>query len=642
MDERNPVLLRILEGDYEGGWELYTQLSAPGAQDDRWAGLCLHNLGRMFEAKTLLAKAVSRGEAAARIELATLYRLAGQPEIASSTLADLMKLPLEPFDAALAYREASSQALSEGDLGKATSLLERAWFEGQGTWAGDKLLVSIAQVMGTVYALRGLDARAIEYFEFATRSANPARRAFVLGARGLSLVYLGQYDEAEEALRSAAAHARHFPFSQPVLTYNRGVLERARGALQGAQKLFAEAAALAKQAGENETECYAELALCAVATATGEFQVARRHLARGRNLTSGPRGEGFALLREGALLALQGQPTASDVLHRAQQIFTQLRLDRELGWTWLHLAEAHLRLGNITAADEALAEATDLRHALGSGQAFVIESRSLPQVQAHLGNRAAEEYGQELLTDLAAAEGAVPRTVRLETLGGARLLMDGKPVRLDLARSVEILTFLLDRPDSRLDQMQITLFPDAEHKRSKSYIHQARSELERSIPGLKIPYNRERRTYSVVLDGLQLEWDLLQLRHALNDSSNPDFLGKLDLYTGPLLWPLDGEWIETEREALKSWIIQLGLETLDEWHAQGEHEKCLHLATRLLGTDPLDEALNEFLLKATLVLKGHAAARAAHKRICELYENEYGDVPATVAKFSRQLNQSLN
>ncbi len=490
--------------------------------------------------------------------------------------------------------------------------------------------------------MRGLDAGAIEYFEFATRAANPTRQAFVLGARGLSLVYLGHYDKAEEALRSAAAHAKHFPFSQPVVTYYRGVLEHARGSLQGAQKLFTEAAALAKQSGETETECYAELALCAVATATNEFQMARQHLARGRNLTSGLRGEGFALLREGALLALQDHANSTDVLERARQIFSQLRLSRELGWTWLHLAEAHLRRGDITAADDALAEATDLRHALGSGQAFLIELRYLPQVQTHLAGRAMESYGQELLADLNTAKGAVPRTVHLETLGSARLLIDGKPVRLDLARSVEILTFLLDHPDSRLDQLQITLFPDTEHKRSKSYIHQARSELERSIPGLKIPYNRERRTYSVVLDGPQLEWDLLNLRHALNDSSNSDLLSKLNLYHGPLLWPLDGEWIETEREALKNWVIQLGLETLDKWHALGEHEKCLYLALRLLEIDPLDEALNEFLLRATLALKGQASARATHKRICELYENEYGDVPTTVAMFSKQLNQSPN
>jgi len=299
MESSNAVLAAVLAGDYLRGVQLYEGLTAPSAEDDRWAGLCLHNLGQHFDAKLRFASAVARGLYQANIELATLYRLTGLSCLAATTLKTATEGDLSRFDGALALRELGAQAIQDGDLLRAVVHLEQAWVSGQNTFAGDSLSVPIAQLLGTVLSDLGRETEAISYFEHALRLANPPRRVYLSAAYGRSLIYLGRYDQAARMLESSGKTAHQVPVSRPVLTYYKGVLARAQGASQHAAELFSQAADLSSRSGEKQTECFARLALCALATSAGDLRAARRQLARVRHLTDDAKLTAYAQWREG-------------------------------------------------------------------------------------------------------------------------------------------------------------------------------------------------------------------------------------------------------------------------------------------------------------------------------------------------------
>jgi len=638
MESSNAVLTAVLAGDYLKGVRLYEGLPAPTAEDDRWAGLCLHNLGQHFDAKLRLASAVARGLYQANIELATLYRLTGLSGLAVSTLRTAIEGDLSRFDSVLALRELGAQAIQDGDLSRAVIHLEQAWVNGQGTFAGDSLSVPIAQLLGTVLSDLGREAEAVPYFEHALRLANPPRRVYLNAAYARSLIYLGRYAQAARMLESSGNAAHHVPVSRPVLTYYRGVLARAQGASQHAAELFSQAADLSSGSGEKQTECFARLALCALATSASDLHTARRQLARVHHLTDDARLTAYAQWREGALKAESGDRSGVDLLRRAAAGFHTLFLSREEMWVWAFVCEAHLQLNDTVRADEALDRAADLRFSLGEGAPMAVELRYLSRTLAHLASLPEDRYSRIFWTDFQSVHGAVSTTVEVLTLGSSQIKVAGVGVRLDLSRSVELLVYFLDHPGVRLEQVQLDLFPEVEHRTSKSYIHQVRRELERVVPGLRIPYNRLARTYQVSCPEIEVRWDVADLRRTLNAHCGINALEMLSRCGGPFLPKAEGSWAGTVRRELQRWIVQVGLEMLDEWYVRGEHTKCLALASRLIDIEPLDEGLNEFLLKTTLIVEGQGAARQAYRRIRERYEDEYGEVPPNLQKYQAQIN----
>ncbi|PJI52142.1 hypothetical protein CTI14_47395, partial [Methylobacterium radiotolerans] len=94
-------------------------------------------------------------------------------------------------------------------------------------------------------------------------------------------------------------------------------------------------------------------------------------------------------------------------------------------------------------------------------------------------------------------------------LGAARILVNGQTLGLNMARTPELLTYFLTHRKFTLPQLQVALFADHPHKRSKSYIHQVRAELQRLVPGLTIPFDPATRTYTLHLEEhLSLTWDV--------------------------------------------------------------------------------------------------------------------------------------
>ena len=633
----NPILERIAAGRSADGWALYQGLAEPSSEDKRFGGVCLLNLRQPQQARDLLLQSRANGCEAAGIDLATVYRQLGHLHLSQEALEQVQSARLSSFDRALALRERGAQHYTNGELVSATEVLEQAWAVAHESPMCSTLLPPIGQALGLIYATRGLDRQAQEYLNLGLSIANPARAIYLRGARALCLSYMGELERADNDLKAAADGLGLAPLVAPYLKYVAGVLHRVRGQLESADRQFGEAITLAREAQEPETESYAELGRCAVATALGRMDHAEGHLARARDIAVNNKVRALALLREGALLTRRGHTRAIAVLKMALERFANLALLREQSWVWLHLAEAYLQTREDARAFTALKEATSLRHALGDGMPLIVELRLVPAVMEHLAGADENAYIKLLYRDVQRAARVGPLRVELHTLGKSELLLDGRRVRVDLRRTLEVLTYLLGHQDATLEQVLVDLFPDQNPARARNYFHQVRYELARAVPGLSVRFEPDAKTYRVQCDGLVLDYDVLRLRKALAIGGIEGLREALAHYRGPFLISAESEWARMEREDLASSVVRLGLGVIRDYYSQEEYEQCMKLAGRLLEIEPFDEALNEYLLVAVRETQGEVAARHMEAHIARRFERELGLVPPGLVQL-RQVN----
>lgn len=619
----NGILCLILDGQYKKGLRLYRSLEDPSAVDDRWGGLCHHNLGHIFEAKVLLTKAVGRGEKSALIELATLHRLHGELSRAGEVLGSAMGLELDAFDQTLLWREAGAQALCRDDLELATDHLERAWLLGSQAEVSETLLGSIAQVMAMVLNLRGRSDQATDYLRFASRTASEARQAYVQGSLAMHLIHEGQYDEAERVLRVAFQQAVKLPLAKPLLTYYAGMLARARNHLDVALQMFGQAAAAARKAGEQETQCYAELGLCAVATTQGDYALARQHLVRARGLALSQKARAYVALREGALLTGEQQAPFL-ILATAAQTFRALHYHRELLWTWLHTAEGHLAGGDEAGAESALANAAEAYWCMDARHGLEIELRCLPRLLEHFARHPVDgppAFLAGYLDKLTTRE----HRIELRTLGGGDLALNGRMVRFDLSRTLEFLAFLVEHQECGLSQIHLALDPDAPPQRFRNYFHQVRYGLEKKVPGLRIPFDGESRKYRLEIKAATLHWDMQETRGRLRQLDTLPLSQLSDTYRGEFLADSSAPWVEEVRADLHQEVVHRLEEAATRALEAAQHERALALIQLALTLEPLDEQLTELHLHIVQLSQGACAAKLAMKRAGRRYEAALGE-----------------
>jgi DNA-binding SARP family transcriptional activator len=617
------VLVMVMRGEYEAGWALHGRLRSPSSDDDRWAGLCLFNLGRPLEARALLIRAVGQGCAPARIELATVYRQLGEPELGRQTLQGLVFSRLSFFDQSLAERELGVSRFTFGDLRGAYEALERAWTLAARSDAENTLLPGIGLTLGYVCMAQGMEARALHFLGGALKYARGLRQRQLQTLTGACLTYSGRFQEAEQTF--AQIPGVEGP-GTPTRLYHQAVLARFQGRTREALALFQASSAQARQLEEPDTECHAELGICAVQTELEDPRQAARALARASALHAPERVTALVELRRGQLQARLGIAGASDLLTVTLERFRRLQLHRERGWAALHLAEAYLAQQQPGPALEAIEEANLARAALAGSPAIALELRALPRVLALLQE---EAYPQDLRLDWQALQGQPPLFLQIQTFGEARLMVDGRSVRpnASLDKCTELLVYLLIFPDRTLSQVLAAIFPEKHKDAARIYVHLMRSELARIIPGLSLPFDRATKTYRIDVGSLRVQLDLNELKHGLYGTDIERFGATLHHYRGAFLPEADTDWAVEERTNVEWLIVRTGLETLEEYYLKGENALCLELAERLLEVAPLNEAINTMLIRATERLKGAVAARHTLERVHTRFRQEVGEVP---------------
>jgi tetratricopeptide (TPR) repeat protein/DNA-binding SARP family transcriptional activator len=636
MSKSNPNLLQlVLNGEYQTGIENYQSIEDPTREDDRLAGRCFLNTQKFLEAHEVLLRSIGQGCNQATIELASYHRLLGELAAAEAALKEFNPQHANLFDQALAARELGVILYTQGDLAKAAEALENACKLAASTPLGNSIAPEIYFHYGRALADQGHSKRALEAFTASLLESNNSKRVLKLGARAECLIHLGRLSEAETDLDEAEPLLPLLPMAKPVMGYVRGLHARAAGHHDLALEILDQAIALAREVDEVETELYAHLEAAAILTHLERFNPARTHLARARAISIGAKTEALVNWRAGSLLVRQNKAAGTldgiVLLEQALKTFEHLKLERECGWVRLHLAEAYAQTNNACQVEHWLNATTDTRHALGAGAGLFIELRATPKALEVLQSMPETAYPQVLLEDLRDARGRVPIKLEMRTLGHVGLLADRQKVRLNAGMqvTVEMLAYLILNPDQTLEQVLGNVaFPDSLPERSKSYFHLVRNEIKAAFPGVSVPYNNAKRTYSVEFGGMTTGVDFLELQQAVKSSDETGLLRALELYAGPFLPYSDSDWVRVERERLEWAIVNTALRVLETHTLNGQFERCMQIAERVLEIVPTDIAINTCLLRATRAAQGELAGHQVLERIQHRFMTEYGEVPA--------------
>ncbi|WP_189092910.1 BTAD domain-containing putative transcriptional regulator [Deinococcus ruber] len=604
----------------------YGRLQDASATDERWAGLCLLNVGRPLEARALLTRSLERGCMPAAIELATVYRQLGEPELGRQTLQTLTLSELSTFDHSLAELEWGISQLAFGDLRGADEALERAWNLATQTEREGALLPGIGLTLGYVCMAQGADQRALQFVTQALEHAEGLRLLELQTVAGACYTAAGRFYEAEATFKAAGDVTGP---GAPTLLYHRAMLARYRGHTREALALFQKSAQQAQQLAEAETECAAELGLVAVHCELGETRRAAKALAHASALHVPARISALVDLRRGQLMMRNGEAAAIEVLTLALKRFGELQLHRERGWAALHLAEAYLTFLKMREALDALEEAHHARAALCSSPVIALELRAVPQVLSFL---QAETQPRDLLLDWWACQEQRPRVLRIQTLGGVRLTVNGQTVRpnASLDKSTELLVYLLLHPNQTREQILAAIFPEKYAVNARIYFHLMRSELAKIVDGLTLPYDRETRAYRVEVRGMIVRLDLHELKQILYGARLKEFRTALEKYIGPFLPESETDWVVAERTTVEWLMVRTGLDILEESYQQGEDALCMDLAEQLLQVEPLNEGINTLLIRATERLKGAVTARHTLERVRKRFRDEVGELPTAL------------
>ena len=182
---------------YKEGWEIYQQFSMPSAVDDRWAGICLWNLGQLEDARTMFTRAKRRGETGALIGLASISRLLGSLDDCETYLELAFDSSLSPDDWVRALRERGDLHAARNRLKNALEAYLEARLEAELCSEAKSLLPVLDQSLGLTYHLLGNDRKAKELMERALLTTNPILRSYIRATRILVYILNGDFASIE-------------------------------------------------------------------------------------------------------------------------------------------------------------------------------------------------------------------------------------------------------------------------------------------------------------------------------------------------------------------------------------------------------------------------------------------------------------
>jgi tetratricopeptide (TPR) repeat protein len=647
LDAKNAILELYFLGQSRDALERYEALEQPSAEDHLWAAQCLLALDRPVEAFQKNVQARNLGLEDAGAFAAFPLCVMGEVDRAERTLDSLEPKRLSVFGRAVAARERGGIAMIRGQYRRALSHFEQAWELAAQDALGSKRLASFTGALAFALSKLGRDALALQYLNRALEDASDAQRPRLLYLRTLAYLYTGALSEA----RADLANLEAFEAAQNTQTVNlthrqylHGVLARAQGLPTEAIQSWTDAAARAKASGEQEFEFYATLNLTVVKTGQDELDQARAHLLRARGLAQNPLQHALVGLRHGAVLARAQDADAIPVLEATLQAFSDLMLEREIGLTHLHLAEACLRTDQADRGLDHLSYVIDARHALGSGAVFAVELAGLPVTLEVLQAQPQGSYLRVLLQDLSGLERGAANHIEICTLGRYGVCVNGNPVKLEFgtARTVELIAFLLERDWATLEELQTNVFDGVSPARARNHFHVIRNALGKSVPGLSVAFEPVSKTYRLAHPGSRLTWDALEVRRSLASTSEFGVRRALRRYSGAFLYDSESDWALEYRRDLEWRMASCGLQVLEDLFALNRFEACAELAEHLFELTPTNERVAVLLVRSLQELHGFSVGQKRLEGLKQAFASQVGNIPGALLELNQHAQLIAN
>lgn len=615
------ALREVMDGRYQTVIDAVNHCIAPSAETLRWQGLCYLNVQRPLDARDRLWRSIAGGCAQAKIELSTTQRQLGNMDIARTLLIEVQGLVLEPLDRVMLAREQAVHHYIAGQFREAIERLETASIEAQKTEYSGPLMSVIALSLASNLIAVGEDRRALANLTRALERPHPGKLGYLLASRAQCLINMGDLEEARKSIRQASAAKVITPLVRPILLYTEAYLERASRNLPTALWLYSEAAAVARECLESETECYALLGFTAVCTSMGLEREARRAVARARRLAVSPKATVYCDLREGALLAALDDYDALDYLERARRQLVELELVRDAAVASLHIASLQLKRARPLEVLIALRHVQQTLDSVECSGTIGVELRELPLLINHIADLSTNEYASSLC-DVAVDK---RKALGIRCLGSVSVTVQGKEIHLkcNKKRLAHLLAFLTICGPKTLDQIVTEVFQDVPADRARRQFHLIRNKLATAVASFEVVFDEHAQRYGLCTGNYCLRLDFVELQECL---AARDLRGALDVYSGCLLPEASGDWVEGERSRLENTLVLSAIDVLHEMLDLGKNAECLELAKRLEAITMIHDEISKIVVRAAGA-QGSAYASEETSRIAQRYVELVGFIP---------------
>ena len=505
--------------EFEEGVRCYERLTDPSAADERWVGVCFFQLIDDARALEHFEIAVAKGEQAARINLAHLFRFLERSEETGIELRRINVEALSEYDRVFYFRIVSVDEENNGNLREALKAAEEAWRQVQRIPEHGILAPAILAQLGLLHSRIGRAQRALWFLDRALQITEGTEHLKTRLRRALVLQLLGRNNESLTELEALDRSGIPAAFI-PELQFYRGELLWAARLIDEAEVAFHLAIEVAREHQLVYEEFIASLSLVGISLLKSKNDTAQTHLARAQNLVSDKTDRLHFRFREIQYLHSTGAYAlahAEHELHALDEEFMKMGLLQEQAYVKLHRAGLLHRL-NDKHYERLLDDLIALSVTLQSRAFLAREWMAFPDLQ-----RLAKRTHSELV-------GVTDSVLELHTLGTEQILLAGEPVRIPLRKAPEVLAYFLEHKAVSLDRLMRDVFPDEKPRSAKSYFHQVRHQLKENVEGLEIEFDREAKLYRLKSE-VDILWDVAELR-----------AGRQVAETGPFLPGSGNDW----------------------------------------------------------------------------------------------------
>ncbi|MCK1738792.1 adenylate/guanylate cyclase domain-containing protein [Bradyrhizobium sp. 138] len=239
----------------------------------------------------------------------------------------------------------------------------------------------------------------------------------------------------------------------------------------------------------------------------------------------------------------------------------------------------------------------------------------------------------------------------LAVLGSFRLQMDtGEPIPLATKKTAALLAYLaLHAPEAQArSKLAALLWGDHDEPQARDSLRQSLSLLRKALshagPGALTAHED-----TISLAPAALETDARAFENLIAKPEAEDLERAMGLYRGEFLdgfhvsAPEFESWAAAERQRFRELALEGMAKLLDHHLSAGAIERGIHIATRLLAADPLQERVHRSLMELYARQGRQGAALRQYRTCAELLSRELGIEPDAQTKtLHRQLLREWN
>ena len=501
--------------------------------------------------------------------------------------------------------------------------------------------------------------RALEIWE---EIGNVGMVALTINNVAVGHYYRGEYAEALQLYEVGLAQARKAGLDRPMafILAGMGDIYRDQRAYSEALKAYEEGLQAARQSREAYIIRY-------LLDATGNthrlmgndvlaIDLVRQAYERARERNASFE-MGLYQISLGAISYQQGNTgQAKEYLSRARDILAQSDAKGELAKASLYLAQAHYVAGEFQEALHCTQTVLDCLLGLGYHQFLLPVARETKPVLEYawgkgLGQVLIGHLLRQLETDALTTPdprvsmhkepGVVQPLLRASALGESRVLRGDELVtnaEWGMAKSKELLFYLMCHKQRRKDQIGNDLWPDLSPAKLRSSFHVALYRLRRALAQQEcVVYEDDKYFFN---RRINYWFDVEEFQAAITGAESARATDKAEaaryyadallLYQGDFLddFSLDHDWCRFQRESLLQKYLG-ALWYLGEYHAaNGDHEQALGFYERLVEKDSYQESAHREILRCHALLGERSVALKSYHHLAEFLESELGVPPA--------------